>query len=38
MDDYVKEGSAREAQYMEEVTHPAVAYRDRPPKRRLRGG
>jgi hypothetical protein len=28
IEDYVKEGSASEAEYMERVTHPATAYRD----------
>jgi hypothetical protein len=28
MEDYVKERSAREAEYIKRVTHPATAYRD----------
>jgi hypothetical protein len=35
IEDYVKEGSAREAEYIERVTHPAIAYRDQPPNKRL---
>jgi hypothetical protein len=26
--DYIKEGSAREAEYIKRVTHPAIVYRD----------
>jgi hypothetical protein len=28
MKDYIKEGSAREAEYIKRVTHLATAYRD----------
>jgi hypothetical protein len=36
--DYVEMGSRQEAVYMEQITHPATAYRDLPPDQRLRGG
>jgi len=36
--DFVEAGSRREAEYMEQITHPATAYRDLPPDQRLRGG
>jgi hypothetical protein len=28
IEDYVKEGSAREAEYIKRVTHPVTVYRD----------
>ena len=36
--DYVEVGSRQEAEYLEQITHPATAYRDLPPDQRLRGG
>lgn len=36
--DYVQVGSPQEAEYMEQITHPATIYRDLPPDQRLRGG
>ncbi len=36
--DYVGVGSRQEAEYLEQITHPATAYRDLPPDQRLRGG
>ena len=36
--DFVEVGSRQEAEHLEQITHPATAYRDLPPAQRLRGG